>query len=122
MNSFFCSTHRPFKFFGRINEDVNTYVTLGNRGQLIFTFFNTSVDQIVTQKNAGGMTDIYMDSGTYIKTFYTVMYAPSCVHVSHMPSRHARIHHRIDWEHAVPCLMSEEHRKASRHKFQGGPP
>ena len=28
MNSFICSVDRPFKFVGRINEDVNTYTRL----------------------------------------------------------------------------------------------
>ncbi len=37
MNSFFCATDRPFKFIGRINEDVNTYVSEGSRGKLMFT-------------------------------------------------------------------------------------
>ena len=32
MNTFICDTERPFTFVGRINEDVNTYVTLGSRG------------------------------------------------------------------------------------------
>ena len=38
MNSFFCSTERPFEFTGRINEDVNAYTSLGALGNL---FFNT---------------------------------------------------------------------------------
>ncbi len=37
MNSFICSTERPFAFIGRINEDVNTYTTLGRRGELFMT-------------------------------------------------------------------------------------
>lgn len=28
MNSFFCDTEKPFKFIGRVNEDVNTYCLL----------------------------------------------------------------------------------------------
>jgi len=34
MNSFICSTDREFQFVGSINEDVNTYTTLGNRGDI----------------------------------------------------------------------------------------
>ena len=37
MNSFICSTERPFKFVGRINEDVNTYTRLASTGLLLFT-------------------------------------------------------------------------------------
>ena len=37
MNSFICSTKRKFQFIGRVNEDVNTYIKLGNKGELFFT-------------------------------------------------------------------------------------
>jgi hypothetical protein len=40
MNSFLCSTKRPFQFIGAMNEDVNTYTTLGSRGSLFLTFPN----------------------------------------------------------------------------------
>ena len=32
MNSFICNVDRRFKFIGRVNEDVNTYVLEGTRG------------------------------------------------------------------------------------------
>ena len=112
MNSFFCSTSRPFSFVGRVNEDVNTYVLRGHRGELLFSVFNDAVIQVQTQKSGGGMADMYLDSGTYIKSFYTVLYAPSCTTVSEMGYLHRRIHHRINWNHAVPCIVAEHHRKA----------
>lgn len=112
MNTFFCSTKRPFQFFGRVNEDVNTYVTLGNRGGLFLTFPNAAINQLMSQSNRGGMSELYLDQGTYIKSFYTVMYAPSCVTISEMGSRFRRIHHRVSWANAVPCIIGEEHRKA----------
>lgn len=111
MNTFFCSLSRPFRFVGRINEDVNTYVGLGNRGHLFFTFFNTKINQGDTQSNAGGMTELYLDSGTYVKSFYTVMYQPSCTKLYDMGESHKRIHHKINWRNAVPCILSEDHRK-----------
>jgi len=122
MNTFFCSTRRPFQFFGRINEDVNTYVTLGNRGGLFLTFFNVAINQETTQQSAGGMTELYLDAGTYIKTFYTVMYAPSCVKVYQVGHLHPRIHHKIKWEDAVPRIISERHRvtEASGQRLAGG--
>lgn len=112
MNSFFCSISRPFSFVGRVNEDVNTYVTMGHRGGLIFTFFNNSIEQVQTQANSGGMTEMYLDGGTYIKSFYTVMYAPSCVKIRDMGPMYRRIHHNIKWDLAVPCIVAEHHRKA----------
>lgn len=76
MNSFICDTEQPFRFFGKINEDVNTYVVLGSRGSLFLQVPHVALNQVSTQQSAGGMTDIYLDSGTYVKSFYTVMYAP----------------------------------------------
>lgn len=114
MNTFFCATSRPLTFFGRVNEDVNTYVTLGNRGELIFTINNVAINQVSTQASTGGMSEMYLDSGTYIKSFYTVMYAPSCVHVGMMGDTHKRLHHRINWKSAVPCIVEEKYRKRSQ--------
>lgn len=114
MNTFFCSPHRPFQFVGRINEDVNTYVSLGNKGGLIFTFFNAAVQQLETQSNSGGMAGMYLDIGTYVKSFYTVMYAPSCVKIREITGvHHDRIHHRINWDAAVPKIVNERYRKVS---------
>lgn len=36
------------------------------------------------QKNKGGMSDVYIDKGTYLKSFYSVMFAPSCVKIGLM--------------------------------------
>lgn len=111
MNTFFCSTDRPFKFLGRINEDVNTYVGLGSKGSLFLTFNQTSIVQKQTQANKGGMTDVYMISGTYLKSFYTVMANPSSVCVAEMGEKHKRLHHRVRWSCAVPVILSERYKK-----------
>lgn len=113
MNSFFCSTERPFRFVGAMNEDVNTYTTLGSRGFLFFTFTSFQLDQTQTQASSGGITDMYKRFGTYCKAFTTVMMAPSAVKVSMMQSTNPRIHHTINWRQAVPCIISEKHRKQS---------
>lgn len=113
MNTFICSTRRPFQFVGRINEDVNTYTWFQSLGNLFLTFPLLAIRQRTSQHNAGGMTELYLDSGTYIKSFYTVMYQPSSVKVGIMSSRHPRIHHRINWDCTVPAIISEKHRKAS---------
>lgn len=111
MNSFFCSVENPFTFVGRVNEDVNTYVTLGQRGELLFIFTRFMLTQKQTQSNAGGMTDLYLDSGTYVKSFYTVMYAPSCAKIANMGDKHQRVHHRILWGACCPKIINERWRK-----------
>ena len=111
MNTFFCTTKRPFKFVGRINEDVNTYVLYGGIGHLFLTIRDVMIHQLETQSNKGGMTDVYLDSGTYLKTFYTVMMCPSCVKVSRMGNTQMRIHHLVDWNSAVPKIVNERYKK-----------
>jgi hypothetical protein len=111
MNTFVCDAQNPFQFFGRINEDVNLYTCGGRRGILLFTIPNVSIVQKQTQSNAGGMSDLYLDSGTYVKSFYSVMYAPSCVKIKDMGPVHRRLHHSVKWKNAVPCIVGEELRK-----------
>jgi hypothetical protein len=113
MNTFFCSVDRPFQFVGRINEDVNTYVWFQMLGNLFLTVPFVSVKQLQTQSNTGGMTEMYLDSGTFIKSFYTVMYAPSCTLVKIIGEVDKRLHHSIKWANAVPCIVPETCRKAS---------
>lgn len=111
MNSFFCKTDNPFTFDGRINEDVNTYVGLGKIGELFLTFCDVSLKQKHTQQNAGGMTELYNEGGTYLKSFYTVIANPSCVKISIMGDKYLRIHHRISWNNAVPKIISDKYKK-----------
>ena len=111
MNSFICDTEQPFRFFGKINEYVNTYVVLGSRGALFLQVPHVALNQVSTQQSAGGMTDIYLDSGTYVKSFYTVMYAPACTCIRMMGTKHRRLHHSINWNAAVPKIISEQFKK-----------
>ena len=111
MNSLFCRTDRPIDFRGTMNEDATTYTTLGSRGRLFFTLCDICVIQLPTQSLDGGMTEAYLETGTYVKTFYSVMAMPSCIKVSMMYSKHRRIHHRIDWECCVPKILNEKYRK-----------
>lgn len=110
MNSFICAVDRPFEFVGRINEDVNTYTSAAARGGLFLTIKDVCLQQKQTQSNAGGMTELYIDSGTYIKSFYSVMYQPSSVKVAYVVAN-SRIHHKVNWRHTAPCILSDEHRK-----------
>jgi len=113
MNTWICSTERPFKFFGRMNEDVSTYTCEGLRGHLFLQVPNLAIQQLPTQQTAGGMTELYLSSGTYVKSFYTVLYAPSCTIISEIGSTHRRIHHNIKWNNACPKIIDEKWRRAA---------
>lgn len=111
MNVYFCKTSSPFLFYGRLNEDTTTYALLGRQGVLFLTPYLFMAMQKQTQANAGGLSDIYRERGTYFKTFYSVMYAPSCVRVATMGDGHARIHHKVLSNFAYPKILSEKVRK-----------
>lgn len=111
MNSFFCKTDRPFKFLGRINEDVNAYTLLSSQGKLFFTVARATLNQEATQQNAKGLTDVYLKYGTYVKSFYTVMCMPSAAKVQILNTNHKRIHHKILWDRCTPQIISDRYRK-----------
>lgn len=104
MNSFFCSTEREFDFFGRVNEDVCTYVYLGSLGEVFFTVAFCRLEQTDTQQSTGGMTEMYQNKGTYIKSFYPVLFCPSAVKISTLGYK-KRFHHVISWNNAVPKIL-----------------
>lgn len=111
MNSFVCSPDRPFKFMGRLNEDVNAYMRPASVGALFLTTNQLSLEQTQTQSNAGGLTEMYLDLGTYVKSFYSVLYHPSSVKVAMLRDRSARLHHKVSWKHTTPKIIPESFRK-----------
>lgn len=122
MNTFFCRTDRPVRFQGSINEDVSMYALAGLRGRLILTLTSTAIVQTVTQTNEGGMSGTYLDGGTYLKGFYSVMAAPSCVKIPMLhggtkdTAQHWRIHHHVKWENCAAKIVSEKWRKGGRRR------
>ena len=107
MQTFICSPDRPFTFKGTMNDDVNTYCNEGGKGALFLTATQVAIHQGQTQLNKGGLTDLYVSYGTYVKSFYSVILNPASVKVSQMGVRHKRLHHRIDWDRTVPKIVRE---------------
>lgn len=110
MNSFFCVTSRPFKFYGTMNDDVNMYLTNGIRGDVYITFYPFMLHQEMSQTISEGLTEIYKKYGTYVKSFYSIMCAPSCCCIQLMGDKEMRLHHRIKWGNAVPCIINEKYK------------
>ena len=121
MNAFVCRTDRRFEFPGRINEDTTAYTSLQRAGIPFLTIVAAQVNQGSTQANEGGLTDIYKAMGTYIKSFYSVMFCPSAVKVGVLKDGgskggtkvegHARLHHKVNWKACAPQIIREAHRK-----------
>ena len=108
MNAFFCDTEKVFRFFGHINEDVNAYVLNGKIGRMSLTLANPSLDQTPTQQVAGGLTELYLQLGTYIKSLTSAVACPSSVSVSCMGVTSPRVHHYVDWTFTCPSVVDEK--------------
>jgi hypothetical protein len=115
MNSFVFKVNEDKKddilFIGRMNDDVNTYLTQGKIGKLFFQIASINLVQLMTQSNTGGNTEAYLKYGTYVKSFYSVICAPSCCKISTMGRTDKRIHHSIKWINAVPVILDEKYKK-----------
>jgi hypothetical protein len=113
MNTLICSTNRPFKFFGIMNDDVCAYTRLQNVGNLFLSVNSVTLTQLATQKQKDGNAVLYLKYGTYVKSFYSVMFQPSSVTVQMMHSKHPRLHHHVEWKNTVPYILDEKYRKSS---------
>jgi hypothetical protein len=112
MNSFFCAVDRPYMFDGTINEDVNYYVQAGRLGILNFNLFGFTLNQGQTQANAGGLTEIYLQEGTYVKSFYSVIFCPSSVKVGKLSSGAGeRLHHKVNSNTTYVQILDEKYSK-----------
>ena len=98
-------------FLGRMNDDVNTYLNSGKKGKLFFQISDIQVCQDLTQKSKGGNTEAYKISGTYLKSFYSLMIEPSCCKIYEIGTSSKRIHHLIKWANAVPLILDEKYKK-----------
>lgn len=115
MNTFCFKVNENHKddlvFIGRMNDDVNAYLSQGKIGKLFFQITDVVVSQLQTQSNSGGNTEAYKDFGTYVKSFYSVMIEPSCCKIGLIGSAEKRIHHTIKWKYAVPKILNEANKK-----------
>lgn len=112
MNSWLCSTERRFAFKGCMNEDVNAYTSLQSTGMFCLNLMQVRLEQPLTQ-TTGGMTEVYRQYGTHVKSFLTVMLNPSFVKVGVIQHKQQRLHHRIDWNRCAAKIVRESHKKES---------
>ncbi len=108
MNTFVCNSEKPFEFVGTINEDVNTYIRKAQLGKKFLTPSFVAVEQERTQQQEGGLTDAYLDWGTYVKSFFSILYSPSSIELGSMGEVDQRIHHHINWKTSVPKIVPEK--------------
>lgn len=111
MQTFFCSTDREINWVSRLNDDVSTYVVDQTRGNHWGSFNFVQVCQGETQQNSGGLTEVYLNYGTYVKSFYSVMFAPSAVKIKDMGHTNRRLHHFVDYNACTSKIVPEALKK-----------
>ena len=75
------------------------------------THSTEQVKQIMDAIKEWGLTDIYLDLGTYVKSFYSVMLQPVGVKVAPMGDNHKRLHHKVNYNKICPKIIRAEHKK-----------
>ena len=117
MNFLFMRTENVVKFSGTLNEDVTCYTNEAMKGKIFLTFPFVSVAQIESQQLEGGLEHIYKDYGTYVKSFYSILYTPSAIKIATMAGNnkdargHTRIHHNVLYNNCTPKILSESYKK-----------
>lgn len=110
MNVFFFKVSNPVQYNGTINEDSTMGIQEARSGNVVLTNCLVQLEQTTTQQADGGLTDIYKDSGTYQKSFYTLLACPASTVVMYQRAV-GRVHHFIRSDLAYPKIISEDHKK-----------
>lgn len=113
MTTFFLRSDDINYFTLRMNDDITTTAMNTMRGKLYFTVVELEAHTVPTQSAKGGMTEAYLESGTYRKSFYSVMAIPSAAKITAMGVRDYRLHHEIQWNRCAPKILSSRWKKAS---------
>lgn len=112
MNAMFVDVDAPFEYPGPVNEDCTVYGLHQRSGDRIFlTLSPIALNQLPTQVQGGGASDLYIDGGTYYKLFASVMHCPSAIAVRMLHTSNQRIHHFVSYKHCAPCIVREDVRK-----------
>lgn len=105
MNSWFLRTDVRFDYMGGMNDDETTGLVYGEIGGVFLTIPYLVLEQPASQAVTGGLSELYINTGTYQKTMYSVMARPDCVVCAPMGRADMRLHHRVNWKYAVPKIV-----------------
>lgn len=111
MNAFFCDTEKEYRYPGRFNDDVNGYIINNIKGRISLTLKGFAISPAQTQKDSGGMTEVYNQNGTYLKSIYSSVMLPMVAKIKPMGETHFRIHHQIKYGNGVPKILNESFMK-----------
>lgn len=73
----FLKTEYEIDFKGIINEDLNATIEHNEKGQPLFLLMGFCCSTCQRGTNKGGMQETYLDSGEYMKAFYSLIPNPS---------------------------------------------
>lgn len=87
------------------------YMNFGCCGELFMMIGVVQLGQKQMQKNSGGMIELYLDFGIYVKSFYFVMYVLLCVKILLMGVSYKCIYYQVIWNNVVVKIFYEKYRK-----------
>lgn len=79
--SMFLKTEDDINYIGLMNEDMNCNLEQVKNGKVVLSILRIKLNTPSSKTVEGGLTDIYIDEGKYIRDFYTFMYSPSNINI-----------------------------------------
>lgn len=89
----------------RMNDDTINAINTWRRGGYEMSLRCMNMTMPNTQKEDGGLSDMYRAEGTVRKSAYPVLVAPGAARLT---VKFGRYHHKVDWKRLVPKLVREE--------------
>lgn len=93
---------------GRMNDDLINAIEVYRNGGFEMQFKYANLTMAKSQKEEGGLTDLYQAEGTVRKTAYPILLAPNAVK---LVIKYGRYHHQCNWDHLCPKMLDEKWRR-----------
>lgn len=100
--------NNPITFRGVFYEDIIVALDAGTAGRVAMSTMLVSIQSPAMASNGGGMQDLYQESGTYVRCFYSVMAYPG---VASIEAKDGEFKLRLRHSAFAPMIINERWRK-----------
>ena len=106
--AFILRTDKRIEFKGILNEDSIVLERCNQTWRLAFEVCSVAQSCPERDTKAGGLKDLYQDNDEYVRAFYSIIAAPSCLKIIR---KNGKITLSKSSENAFPKILSERWRK-----------
>jgi hypothetical protein len=90
-----------------MNDDLINSMDVYHRGKCNMSVKYMNLNLLPTQKESGGLTDIYQEQGTIMKVAYAILKNPNN---TKLVVKYGRYHHRCKWDGICPNIISYKYK------------